>query len=264
VSAARAHELANRLHEAWRAATPIAPLTDDVPDLDEAGAYAVQTALVRLRGGTPAGYKLGFTSLAMRVQMGVDSPNYGVLLGQTYLPEPVLPGGLIHPRVEPEIALLLERELTGPGVTAVNVIGAAGAVFGALEVVDSRYRDYRFKAVDNIADNSSAAHYVLGAPQALGTLGDARLVGVLLSGNGRLLDQGMGVNALGSPLAAVAWLANRLADHGRSLPAGSLILTGGLTRAHPLAPGDTLVAEFGGHLGTVRLSWPAPAGAGGL
>lgn len=256
---ARVHELASRLHEAWRQARPIAPLTDTAPDLTEADAYAIQDALVCLRGGRPAGYKLGFTSAAMRVQMGVDSPNYGVLLDQTYLPEAVLGPGLIHPRVEPEIALLLERDLTGPGVTAVNVIGATGAVFAALEVVDSRFRDYRFHARDNIADNSSAAHYVLGAPQPLSAVGDTRLIGVLLSGNGRLLDQGLGVNALGSPLAAVAWLANRLAEHGRNLPAGSVVLTGGLTRAYPIQPGDTLVAEFGGPLGTVRLSWPAEA-----
>lgn len=251
---ARVHQLASHLHEAWRHARPIAPLTDTAPDLTGADAYAIQAALVGLRGGSPAGYKLGFTSQAMRAQMGVDQPNYGVLLGQTYLPEPVLGPGLIHPRVEPEIALLLERDLTGPGVNEVGVIGAVGAVFAALEVVDSRYRDYRFQANDNIADNSSAAHYLLGAPHSLRAIGDARLIGVLLSGNGRTLDQGLGVNALGSPLAAVAWLANRLAENGHGLPAGALVLTGGLTRAYPIEPGDTLVAEFGGALGTVRVS----------
>lgn len=249
-------EAARRLHDAWLQATPIPALTEAMPELSEAEAYTIQGELLHLRGGTVAGYKLGFTSAAMRAQMGVDAPNYGVLLGESRLAEPVLTGGLIHPRVEPEIAVLLARELTGPGVSPEMVGSAIEAVSGALEVVDSRYLDYRFRAVDNIADNSSAAHYLLGAPRSLEAVGDPRLIGVLLSGRGELLDHGLGVQALGSPLAAVAWLANRLAEHGRVLPAGSLVLTGGLTRAHPIGPGDTLVAEFGSHLGSLRLSWP--------
>ncbi|GAB4359541.1 MAG: fumarylacetoacetate hydrolase family protein [Immundisolibacter sp.] len=251
-------ELAARLLHAADERRAGAPLSETRPDLDEADAYAIQAALLERRGGVRVGYKLGFTSAAMREQMGVEHPNSGVLLADMRLDTPRLPAeALIQPRLEPEIAILLARDLHGATVTPEQVAAATAAVLPALEVVDSRYRDYRFKAVDNIADNSSAARYRTGAPRALSAVGDLRLVGVLLEIDGITVDQGLGAAALGSPLAAVAWLVRHLAARGEELKAGELVLTGGLTRAHALRPGQTAVAHFGGGLGALSLHHPA-------
>lgn len=257
LAAATVATLAARLQRASVDIQAGSPLSADFPDLTEADAYAIQAELLRLKGGTRAGYKLGFTSAAMRQQMGVDHPNSGVLLADMRLTEPRLPAGaLIQPRVEPEIAILLGRDLHGADLTLEQVAAATAAVLPAIEVVDSRYRDYRFRSVDNIADNSSAARYLLGTPRALSDVGDLRLVGVLLSIDGVPVDQGLGLAALGSPLAAVAWLAGHLSARGESLRSGEVILTGGLTRAYALSPGQTACAEFGAGLGSVLLHYP--------
>ena len=247
-------ELAARLCAAAMERRAGRPLSDEHPELTEADAYAIQAALLRLTGGARTGYKLGFTSAAMRQQMGVDHPNSGVLLAAMRIDESDLPAGeLIQPRVEPEIAIRLGRDLRGADVTPDDVADATAAVLPAIEVVDSRYRDYRFKSVDNIADNSSAARYVLGAPHSLADVGDLRRVEVQLHIDGRGVDQGVGAAALDSPLAAVAWLARHLAVRGERLQAGEVVLTGGLTRAHALPSGSIAEARFGAGLGTVVL-----------
>lgn len=248
-------KLAERLLASRRSRTPISPLSDEHPDLTEEDAYRVQDALLDAESGTPVGYKLGFTSRAMREQMGIDGPNYGRLnAGMHVDPDagPILLSELIHPRVEPEIALLVEKELRGPGLTVATVYSAVRWAFGALEVVDSRYRDYRFRAVDNTADNSSAARFVLGPPVSVSKAGDLRLAGALLWRNGQVVARGIGADVLGDPARAVVWLANRLGVAGRSLEAGSVVMTGGLTKAHAVGEGGTFVAEFGG-LGAVKV-----------
>lgn len=246
--------LARRLLAAERARTPIDPLTDEHPDLTLRDAYRIQEAALEERGEPCVGYKLGFTSEAMRRQMGIPGPNYGRLTRSMPVDAdsgPIPLSELIHPRVEPEVALLVERDLAGPGLTRAEIHLAVRLAFAALEVVDSRFRDYRFRLEDNTADNSSAARLVLGAPVDLSSAPDLRLVGALLWKDGHVLDSGVGANAMGDPLSAVVWLANRLGEWGRALEEGSIVLTGGLTRAHPVGEGGTFVAEFGG-LGAVR------------
>lgn len=255
LTGALAGELSRLLLQAERARTPISPLTNSYPDLTEDEAYRIQDALVAARGEAVVGYKLGFTSEAMREQMGISGPNHGRLTEDMRVE---VDGGavplsaLIKPRLEPEIALLLERDLSGPGLTPEMVYPALRWAFGALEIVDSRFRDYRFRAPDNTADNSSAARFVLGQPVSLAAVPDLRLAGALLWRNGRTVDSGVGANAMGDPVSALAWLANRLGEAGKVLEAGSIVLTGGLTRAHPAGEGGTFVAEFGG-LGAVKV-----------
>ena len=247
-------ELAAHLRRATCERRAGAPLSEARPDLDEADAYAIQAALLKRMGGVRVGYKLGFTSAAMREQMGVEHPNSGVLLESMRIAGPDLPAGeLIQPRVEPEIAIQLGRGLRGTDVTPDEVAEAIASVLPAIEVVDSRYLDYRFRSVDNIADNSSAARYVLGAPHPLVHIGDLRQVQVRLDIDGSVVDQGVGAAALDSPLAAVAWLVRHLATRGEGLLAGEVVLTGGLTRAYPLPPGATAQARFSAGLGTVSL-----------
>ncbi len=250
-----AEELSRSLLEAERTRTPIPPLSDSHPDLTEQDAYRVQDALIAAKGEPRVGYKLGFTSEAMREQMGIPDPNYGQLTRSMWVDAeagPIRLSELIHPRVEPEVALLVERDLSGPGMNRTSVYPAVRWAFGAVEVVDSRYHDFRFLAADNTADNSSAARFVLGSPVSLTTVPELRLVGAVLWRDGEVIDTGVGANAMGDPVHTVVWLANRLGEAGKVLEEGSIVLTGGLAQARPVGNGGTFVAEFGG-LGAVKV-----------
>ena len=158
----------------------------------------------------------------------------------------------IHPRVEPEIAFLIGRELSGPASVA-DVLAATEGVVAALEVIDSRYTDFDFRLADVVADNASAAGYVVGPcvrPPA--ALGDLRLLGCALSCDGRIVHTAAGAAVLGHPAAAIAWLANRLAEAGRSIAAGTLVLAGALTDAIALRRGSSVSAEIDG-LGAIEV-----------
>jgi 2-keto-4-pentenoate hydratase len=234
---------AEALLQARRSRQPIATLTTHWPGLDETGAYAIARATEALLAEPRVGYKLGYTSAAMRAQMGVDQPNYGVLTAPTR----VVHGGvlamaeLIHPLVEPEIAFVMAADVPDPTGTA----AAVASVHAALEIVDTRYEAYRFKAADNIADNSSAARFVIGPAMALPPDCDLATLPVRLCVDGGLLGEGSGADALGHPLTALTWLAQRLLHDGAMLRAGDVVLTGGLTRAFAAQPG----MRFSSHVG---------------
>lgn len=211
-------------------------------------AYAVQarvTAARLARGERIVGWKLGYTSLAMRQQMGIAAPNFGPLTDAMRLGsgDSVSPT-LIQPKVEPEIAVVLGRALEGP-VSVADVAAAVSQVLSCLEVVDSVFTDYRFTLEDNTADGSSAAQVVLGAPLPVGP---DRLAGVDVAffHNGAPVGTATGAAASGDPLLGVAWLAAQLSATGRRLEAGDVVITGGLCRAVTLAPGDVVSARFGG------------------
>lgn len=203
------------------------------PTLDLDTAYTVQGLLTERRGERGArriGWKLGYTSAAMRAQMGIDRPNLGPLLDAMVVTGGHLPPGLAQPRVEPEIAV----EVTGDGTPA--------RVYAALEIVDSVWRDYRFTLELNTADGSSAAGVLLG-PELPADALDAMPVN--LERNGHPVASATGAAAMGHPFHAVAWLAGELERRGERLRAGEVVLTGGLTAAVPLEPGDTVRATFG-------------------
>ncbi|MFY9933209.1 MAG: fumarylacetoacetate hydrolase family protein [Streptosporangiaceae bacterium] len=166
--------------------------------------------------------------------------------------EPVPAGSLIHPRAEPEIGFLLGRDLSGP-TTVTSVLAATEAVFVAVDILDSRYLDFRLTLADVIADNASAGRVVLG-PQVRppGELADLRLIGCVLRKGGEVVATAAGAAAAGHPAAAVAWLANCLAGQGKSLRAGQLVLSGGLTAPVLLDEGAAVTAEFDG-LGSVEV-----------
>ncbi|HCZ47865.1 MAG TPA: hypothetical protein DCZ11_02540 [Gammaproteobacteria bacterium] len=237
---------AARLHQAAMSREAIRPLSERFVDLDASAGYAIQRRLVALHDRYLDGYKLGFTSAAMREQMGVAEPNYGVLLQGSRHEDTVSADDFIHPLIEPEIALVLGGSLEGPDVTAQAAATAVASCHAAIEIVDSRYLDYRFKAADNIADNSSAAGYVLGAGQSLGALGDPAHLTVRISRGEESLAEGNGSAALGGPLEALAWLARTLTAHGQTLHAGSVVLTGGLSRAFPAHAGDQFTVTTNG------------------
>lgn len=235
--------LAGELHAARHGRRPVPTLTSRWPDLDQRAAYAVQAHGIALReadGEVVVGGKLGFTSEAMRRAMGVEHPNHGWLTDAMWLYDGVADlGRFIHPKVEPEIAVLLGERLTAPA-TAADVRAATAAVMACLEVVDSRYVGFRFGPLDNIADNSSAGGLALGDPTEPGHV-DLRLAGVVVSVDGVVASTAAGAAAHGDPAAAVAWMVNTC---GRPLPAGAVVISGGLTAPVDLRPGTLVTAEF--------------------
>jgi 2-keto-4-pentenoate hydratase len=183
----------------------------------------------------------------------VSDPIYGFLAGSSALDlgEPLDASALIQPRCEAEIVFILGRDLAGPHVTAADVIAASSRVAVGIEVLDSRYRDYHFTMADVVADNASAARFVVGTPVSPDAI-DLRLVGVVLEHNGDVVATASGAASLGHPAAAVAWLVRQLSVDDEGLRTGELVLSGGLTVAVPVARGDVVVASID-RLGTVEL-----------
>ena len=253
--------LADELAEAERTAVPVEPLTDRHPDLVIEDAYAVQSRTIARRveaGAQVRGRKVGLTSLPMQRMLGVDEPDYGVLLDDMFVEDgdPVPMSRLVQPRVEAELAFVMERDLAGPGVTAATALTAIAGVLPAVEIVDSRVADWRITLVDTVADNASSGLLVLGGRLRKVTDLDLRLLGVVVTRGGRLLDTGAGAAALGNPARCVAWLANKLATFGDTLRAGDVVLPGAVHKMVPVRPGDVFRADFA-HLGPVTVRFPA-------
>ena len=241
--------VARSLLRAADTATPIRQLIHAHPTMTTQEAYRVQYRQLELRldrGEKLVGAKVGLTSRAKQRQVGVHTPVFGWLTDAELLaPAQALDlHGLIHPRAEPEIAFRLAHDLGGPGATVHEVLAATGQILGGIEIIDSRYRDFRFALSDVIADNTSAARVALtsgGVPPALTDLGT---LGCVLEVDGEVVDSAAGAALLDHPAVCVAELANHLAVHGRYLPAGSIVLAGGLTEAVPLLGHRLLTARF--------------------
>lgn len=248
--------LADTLLRARREREAIAPLSETHPGLTPADAYAVQRhvvdGLLEELGGHVVGHKLGLTSAPMREMLGVDEPDYGPVLSSMVHADgaELAVDGFLQPKLEAEIALVLDRPLAGPDVTTIDAQRAIAGGVAALELVDSRIADWRITLVDTIADLASSAAIVLG-PRIV-PLHDLepRLTGMVVRRDGRTAATGAGAAALGDPIAAVAWLANTLAPLGVSLEPGHVIMTGALHAAFPVARGDRVEATFD-HLGSV-------------
>jgi 2-keto-4-pentenoate hydratase len=220
------------------------PISSSV-DLTIDDAYAIQragTALRLERGEKLVGWKLGYTSLAMRTQMGIDQPNFGPLTDAMLMAHDGTAAlALIQPRVEPEIGLRFNRTLP-IDANLDEVLGAVGEAFACLEIVDSVYPNYRFRLEDNTADGSSAAQVVVGP--ALKSIERLDEVTVVLLHNGTECGSATGQAASGHPAAGVVWLVGQLALQGQNVEAGNIVITGGLTRAVPLDFGDRVEAVF--------------------
>jgi 2-keto-4-pentenoate hydratase len=241
-------QLAQSLLDAEQRRAPINKLSDQYPEIDELDAYRIAHKKFELRGQRKTGYKLGYTSEAMRRQMNISSPNYGLLTEDQWVQAREIEyDSLIHPLIEPEIAVFLGRDLPSQNNCTLEAIYAAEPKFmPALEVCDTRYLNYQFKAVDNIADNSSAARYVLGSPVEINDNANLKDRAVELWIDGEKVDAGIGSNALGDPLWAVLWLVNRLAEQNESLKAGEVVLTGGLTKGYLVKPGQQITNKIKG------------------
>lgn len=252
----RIAEYVDRLWDAGLTAAAIDPLTAGDPELSVDDAYTVQEALLDRRlanGERIVGAKLGLTSKAKQITMGVHQPVFGWLTDAMLLDDAAVDcTTLIHPRVEPEIALILATALEGPRVTPADVLAATGSFAGAVEVIDSRFHGYSFRLPDVVADNTSAARFALGSPRQLTPEIDLRLLGCVLESDGSVVSAAAGAAVANGPLRAVALLVEHLATRGRRLEAGWVVMTGGLTDAVPLA-GHVVSAGFDG-LGRVTIA----------
>lgn len=236
--------LAERVDNAALHRKEISKITGEFPQMDWQDAYAIQDALkvrVEARGQDCSKlFKAGLTSRAKMQQMGVSEPVFGFLQpdGQVANGGVAPTASYIHPRVEAEIAVRLKRPLRGPGCHVGDVLAAIGEVMVALEIIDSRYENFNFDLKSVIADNTSAAGWVLGdaVPYTPGM--DLAHCGIVLRLNDAIVSTVAGSAVLGHPALPVAMLANLMAAQGREIPAGALILTGGASAAVAVKQGD--------------------------
>lgn len=250
-------ELAEHLENAELNAQDVVKITDKYPDLSFDEALDVQWAIrarKEARGTRIVGMKMGLTSWAKMAQMGVDKPCYGFLADYFSVPQggDINTNELIHPKVEAEIAFITKEELSGPGCHIGDVLAATDFIVPAVEIIDSRYENFKFDLPSVIADNSSSSRFVIGGrPLSVDEI-DTRTTGVVMEKNGEVVELGAGAAVLGNPAASVAMLVNMLAERGKALPAGSFVMTGGITAAVAVEAGDSVVVRYQ-HLGDVSM-----------
>jgi 2-oxo-3-hexenedioate decarboxylase len=241
--------VARELAAAERGRREITRFTLAWEDLDLEAAYRIQGAGIRARitaGRHRVGVKLGLTSVAKQRQMGVSAPLVGILTDDMalVLGEPLHVDELIHPRVEPEIAFVMGADLVGPGATADDARAAVATVHAGIEVIDSRYRDFDFRLADVVADNASSARFVID-PVGLDPAGlDLVAEAVALSIDGGNPATATGAAVMGDPYAALALAANDLAGRADRIRAGEIVLSGALTDARTILPGQIASVAF--------------------
>lgn len=247
--------LAEHLENAELQAHDVTKITDDFPDMTYEDAFDIQWEIRRrkeARGTKIVGMKMGLTSWAKMAQMGVEQPCYGFLADYFSIPD----GGqikhdeLIHPKVEAELAFVTKAPLVGPGIHIGDVLRATDFVMPAVEIIDSRYRDFKFDLKSVIADNSSSSRFVAGGTMAKAEDLDLKNLGVVMEINGEVVQLGAGAAVLGHPASSVAMLANMLAERGEHIPAGTFIMIGAITAAVSVNKGDNFTVRYQG-LGTV-------------
>lgn len=248
-------EAARLLRDAQRSGNGTRPLREIFPAMDADDAYAIQkfnTALREAGGARVIGAKIGLTSPAVQKQLGVDTPDYGVLFDDMGYAEnlPISVTKLQQPKIEAEVAFVLGRDLTMDNPTIIDVINAIDYALPALEIVGSRIADWNIKLVDTVADNASSSAWVVGAaPKKLDQL-DLAACAMTLHCDGELVSSGTGAACLGHPLNAVVWLAHTMAQLGTPLQAGQLVLSGALGPMVAVRAGKTYTARIEG-LGSV-------------
>jgi 2-oxo-3-hexenedioate decarboxylase len=249
--------LCDRVEGAQKGAYAIPKLTDDYPGMTIGDGYAVQLELRRrflAAGHRQVGWKAGLTSKAKMIQMGVNVPSIGFLTDRMARPESsaIKASDLVHPRVECEVAFVMKKTLKGPNCTRQDVLDATDYVLPAVEIIDSRFSGFKFDLESVVADNGSSARFVGGGRARYPADIDLRTLGVVMEKNGEIVTLGASAAVLGHPAEAIAMLVNILAELGEELPAGSFVMSGGITEAIPVKQGDSIVARFQ-ELGSVSM-----------
>lgn len=259
VDARAIDEARARLHKAAVTGKPCAPVRDLIGRDDVASAYAVQRLGIQARVGAGAravGRKIGLTSEAVQRQIGVDRPDFGVLLDDmVYADGDEAPiGRFLQPRVEAEVAFVLKGDLDLGDVSLERLRAAIDYAVPALEICDSRVAGWDITFGDTVADNASAGGYVLGSAHRRLDEFDPRGVSMRMTVTGQEESTGVGSDCLGDPLLAVQWLARQARELGDPLRAGEVILSGALGPMRAVAPGAVADATISG-LGTVSVSF---------
>ncbi|QBM26409.1 2-oxopent-4-enoate hydratase [Hydrogenophaga pseudoflava] len=234
---------------------PVTPLTDREADITIEDAYQIQLRMIQRRldaGEHVVGKKIGVTSKVVMDMLKVNQPDFGHLLsGMVYNEgQPISVSTMIAPKAEAEVAFILARDLEGPGVTAADVLRATDCVMPCFEIVDSRIKDWKIKIQDTVADNASCGVLTLGGLRKSPRDIDLALAGMVLEKNGEIISTSCGASVQGSPVNAVAWLANTLGRLGIGLKAGDIILSGSQSPLVPVVAGDSLYCSVGGLGGT--------------
>ncbi|PCI54340.1 MAG: 2-keto-4-pentenoate hydratase [Alphaproteobacteria bacterium] len=251
---------ARALYDVYQGAPLITPLRTqfNCPDIETA--YAIQEINTRLwlkEGRTLTGRKIGLTSKVVQEQLGVDQPDYGMLFDDMLVKNDreVAFDAVCQPKIEGEVAFILDKDITGLDLTEKNLAAAIDYAVPALEIVGSRIHDWDISIFDTVADNASSGLYVLGAARV--PLTDIDLIGceMTLQENGEVVSTGKGAACLGSPLIAALWLAKKMVEVGRPLKAGDVIMSGALGPMVIVKPGaeyylsvsglDTVSVKFG-------------------
>lgn len=248
------------LYKALTDAATVPPLTEREDDITIADAYAISTRILEQRlaaGEKIIGKKIGVTSKPVQDMLGVHQPDFGYLTDTMHIPNGstvTIAGNMIQPRAEGEIAFLLKDQLKGPEVTEADVLNATEFVVPCFEIVDSRIKDWKIKIEDTVADNASCGTFVLGDARVKPQDVDLENVQMVVSKNGTQISSGQGSAALGSPLTAVAWLANTLSEFDIALEPGEIVLSGSLVPLEDVVPGDTMSLVLEG-VGTAEISF---------
>ncbi|WP_461610833.1 2-keto-4-pentenoate hydratase [Cytobacillus kochii] len=247
------------LMEAENVKKPIDPFTSSNEVISVDDAYQIQLEQIRHKVGKGAvivGKKIGLTSKVMQDMFNVSQPDYGHILDDMMYKndKTISLERFIQPKIEFEIAFVLKKDLKGPNVMLEDVVEATDYVVPAIEIIDSRIKDWKFKFEDTVADNGSSAGAILGGQPVFLQDIDLPSVGMSVFKNGDLLDSATGEAVMDNPLNAVAWLANALSNYDISLNKGEVILSGALSAAVPIAAGDSFKADFD-HLGSVSVTF---------
>lgn len=249
-------EAAKRLDHAETMHHQIGCFSQDFPSMGMADAYAIQREWVKLKlaaGRRIDGRKIGLTSRAMQSQLGIDIPDSGILFDDMFFAnDAVIPKDrFIAPRIEAEIAFIMAEDLHGADVSTQDVLAATEFVAPALEILDTRiFRKDPITGsprtvLDTISDNAANAGIVLGQERHDPRDIDLKWVGAIVKANDVVEETGLGAGVLGDPLVSMAWLANRLAEHGDYIRRGEVVLSGSFVRALEAPSGSKFHADFG-------------------
>lgn len=249
MNAEQLKDISDKLCNARITAKPVEQFSETVKDFTRQEAYQIQERGMEFRinsGEKKVGLKMGLTSEAKRKQMDLDAPLYGELTDKMHIPN----GGVfkmqgqIHPKIEPEVAFFIERELSGV-VTRDQVLAACSGVCASLEILDSRYTQFKyFSMEDVISDNSSSSHFILGDKIENFNEIDLKDLDIKMLVNGQVAQEGSSVAISGDPVVSVIQLCQLLAERGRALPAGSIVLAGAATAAVTLEAGMKIELEI--------------------
>ena len=244
------------LDQAEKTQKQIRMLSLSHPNMNMDDAYAVQAAWVDVKiksGRKIKGWKIGLTSKAMQSALNIDIPDSGVLLDDMFFEDgaTISKTRFIQPRIEAEIAFIMQSHLQGPNATPEDVMAATAHLVPALEILDTRIlrvdpETKKTRTVfDTIADNAANAGIVLGRQKHTPRSVDLRWVGAIVSRNGEVEETGLGAGVLNDPALSVAWLANRLAQYGQGIAAGDVVLSGSFIRPLEAPSGSLIEADFG-------------------